>query len=77
LPTPLIKAPGPDISAMPIAGPKKTFPSIKLALKSAFVVDDKVYAISNPKKVAKFIGDKVKITGTITDNSISIAKISK
>jgi hypothetical protein len=42
-----------------------------------FVIGDKVYAISNPKKVAKFIGDKVKITGTITDNSISIAKISK
>lgn len=42
-----------------------------------FVVGDKVYAISNPKEVAKFIGDKVKITGTITDNSISIAKITK
>ena len=42
-----------------------------------FVVGDKIYAIRNPKKVAKFIGDKVKITGTITDNSISIAKISK
>ncbi len=41
------------------------------------VVGDKVYAISNPKKVANFIGDKVKITGTITDNSISIKKISK
>ena len=42
-----------------------------------FVVGDKVYAISNPKKVAEFIGDKVKITGTITDNSISITKVSK
>lgn len=42
-----------------------------------FVVGDKMYTISNPKKVAKFIGDKVKITGTITDNSISVAKISK
>ena len=42
-----------------------------------FVLGDKVYAISNPKKVAKFIGDKVKITGTITDNSITIETISK
>jgi hypothetical protein len=42
-----------------------------------FVVGDKVYAISNPAKVEKFIGDKVKITGTITEDSISIAKISK
>ena len=29
-----------------------------------FVVGDKVYAISNPKKVEKFIGDEVTITGT-------------
>ena len=42
-----------------------------------FVVGDKVYAISNPKMVAKFIGEKVKITGSITDKSISIGKISK
>ena len=42
-----------------------------------FVVGDKVYAISNPKEVDKFIGDKVKITGTITDNSITISKIKK
>ena len=42
-----------------------------------FVVGDKMYAISNPKKVANFIGEKVTIKGTITDNSISIAKISK
>ena len=42
-----------------------------------FVIGDKVYEISNPKEVSKFIGDKVTITGTISENSISIAKIGK
>jgi len=41
------------------------------------VVGDKVYTISNPKKVDKFIGDKVKITGTITGDAIEIEKVSK
>jgi len=40
-------------------------------------VGDKVYTISNPKKVDKFIGDKVKITGTITGDAIEIEKVSK
>src|ERR1700712_3431638 len=42
-----------------------------------FVIGDKVYTISNPKKVAKYIGDKVKITGTITGDAIDIEKVSK
>lgn len=42
-----------------------------------FVVEDKVYTIKNPKKVAKYIGDKVKITGTITGDEIDIEKVSK
>ena len=50
---------------------------VKDGAAPVFVVGDKVYTISNPKKVAKFIGDKVTITGNITDNSISIAKIRK
>jgi len=50
---------------------------VKGGAAPVFVVGDKVYTISNPKKVAKFIGDKVTITGTITDNTISIAKIKK
>lgn len=41
------------------------------------VVGDKVYSISNPKKVAKFIGDKVTVTGTMTDDAIEIEKVSK
>jgi hypothetical protein len=42
-----------------------------------FVIGDKVYTINNPKKVAKYIGDKVKITGTITGDAIEIDKVSK
>jgi hypothetical protein len=50
---------------------------VKGGAKPVFVVGDKVYAISNPKKVAKFIGDKVEITGTLTDDAITVDKISK
>jgi hypothetical protein len=42
-----------------------------------FVVGDKVYTIKDPKKVANYIGDKVKITGTITGDEINIEKVSK
>jgi hypothetical protein len=50
---------------------------VKGGAAPVFVVGDKVYKISNPKKVAKFIGDKVQITGTITGDAIDIEKISK
>jgi len=50
---------------------------VKNGAAPVFVVGDKVYTISNPKKVAKFIGDKVKITGTITGDAIDIDKVSK
>jgi hypothetical protein len=42
-----------------------------------FVIGDRVYKITDPKKVSKYIGDKVIITGTITDDSIDIEKVSK
>ena len=42
-----------------------------------FVVGDKVYAISDPKKVDEFIGDKVTIEGSISGDTILIQKISK
>lgn len=46
--------------------------------KPVFVVDDKIYAITNPEKVEKYIGDKVTIEGSISgDTAISIEKISK
>lgn len=45
--------------------------------KPVFVVGDKVYAINNPEKVSKFIGEKVKITGTITGDAVDIDSITK
>ena len=50
---------------------------VKRGAKPVFVVGDKVYAISDPKKVEKFIGDKVTITGTITDDVLEIETIKK
>jgi hypothetical protein len=50
---------------------------VKNGAAPVFVVGDKVYTINNPKKVAKYIGDKVKITGTITGDAIDIDKVSK
>ncbi|MGC4036679.1 MAG: hypothetical protein QM764_12010 [Chitinophagaceae bacterium] len=41
------------------------------------VVGDKVYTLKNPKKVAKFIGDKVTISGTLTGDEIEIDKVTK
>lgn len=50
---------------------------IKEGASAVFVVGDKVYTITDQKKVADFIGDKVTITGTITDDKIDIEKITK
>ena len=50
---------------------------VKNGYAPVFVVGDKVYAINDPKKVSKYIGDKVTITGTITDDKLDIEKISK
>jgi hypothetical protein len=46
--------------------------------KPMFIVGDKAYAISNPDKVSKYIGDKVTISGDLVgDSIITIKKISK
>ena len=50
---------------------------VKDGYAPVFVVGDKVYTISDPKKVSHYIGDKVTITGTITGDAIDIEKISK
>ena len=50
---------------------------VKNGAKPVFVVGDKVYAISNPKKVKNFIGDEVTITGTITGDVLEIETIKK
>jgi hypothetical protein len=45
---------------------------VKDGAKPVFVVGDKVYAISNADKVEKFVGTKVTITGTITNDVLEI-----
>jgi hypothetical protein len=50
---------------------------VKEGYAPVFVVGDKVYTINDPKKVSKYIGDKVTITGTITGEAVDIEKISK
>jgi hypothetical protein len=50
---------------------------VKNGAAPVFVVGDKVYKITDPKKVSKFIGEKVTITGTITDDSIDIETVKK
>ena len=48
---------------------------VKGGAKPVFVVGDKVYAISNAEKVEKFIGTEVTITGSITNDVLTIDKI--
>ena len=50
---------------------------IKGGAKPVFVIGDKVYKISNPKKVDTFIGDEVTITGTLTNDVLEIETINK
>lgn len=50
---------------------------VKGGAKPVFVVGDKVYAISNAKKVETFIGDEVTITGTITNGILEIDTVKK
>jgi hypothetical protein len=50
---------------------------VKAGAEPVFVVGDKVYKIKDTKKVSKFIGEKVTITGTITDDSIDIDTVKK
>jgi hypothetical protein len=50
---------------------------IKDGYAPVFVVGDKVYTINDPKKVSKYIGQKVTITGTITGDALDIEKVGK
>lgn len=50
---------------------------VKDGYAPVFVVGEKVYAISDPKKVSKYIGEKVTITGTIAGDTVNIEKVSK
>jgi hypothetical protein len=50
---------------------------VKNGAAPIFVIGDKVYKIKDPKKVSKYIGDKVTIAGTITDDTIDIETVKK
>ena len=50
---------------------------IKEGAATVFVVDKKVYTISDPKKAEEFIGQKVVITGEIKGDKLEIESISK
>lgn len=50
---------------------------IKEGFAPVFVVGDKVYTINNPKMVNDYLGQKVTIKGTITDDAVDVKKISK
>lgn len=52
---------------------------VKKGQKYVVVVGDKVYAISNQNAagLAKYAGDNVKVTGTMSGDSIMVKKISK
>jgi hypothetical protein len=44
---------------------------------TVIVVGDKMYKISDPKKVEAFIGQKVTIKGDLKDDVLAVAKVSK
>jgi hypothetical protein len=44
---------------------------------TVIVVGDKMYKISDPKKVEAFIGQKVTIKGDLKDDVLEVAKVSK
>jgi hypothetical protein len=50
---------------------------IKEGSLPVFVLDGKVYTISDPKKVSKYLGQKVTITGTMTGDAIDVEKVAK
>jgi hypothetical protein len=50
---------------------------IAAGAKPVLVVGDKVYTINNPEKVARFIGQKVTISGTLTGDALDIDKVGK
>ncbi|HLO82233.1 MAG TPA: hypothetical protein VK166_14805 [Chitinophagaceae bacterium] len=50
---------------------------IKDGKATVLVVGDKMYKITDPKKVEEFIGQKVTIEGDLKDDVIEIKKVSK
>jgi hypothetical protein len=52
---------------------------VKKGAKYVVVVGDKVYSIANQDAadLAKYAGDSVKVTGTMSGDTITVSKISK
>lgn len=52
---------------------------VKKGAKYVIVVGDKVYGISNQTApgLAKYAGDSVKVTGTMSGDTITVSKIAK
>lgn len=56
-----------------------TLGCVKKGAKYVVVVGDKVYSIANQNApgLAKYAGDNVKVTGTMSGDTITVKKISK
>lgn len=50
---------------------------VKSGSAPVFVVDGKVMTIADPKKAMDFVGEKVKVTGKVDKNTVTIEKIAK
>lgn len=50
---------------------------IKDGKATVLVVGDKMYKISDPKKVEEYIGQKVTIEGNLKDDVLEVKKVSK
>jgi len=50
---------------------------IKNGSAAVLVVGDKVYQITNQKKVVKYAGKKVSVEGKITDDTIDVTSINE
>lgn len=50
---------------------------VKNGSDPVFVVGDQVLSIADKTKVAAFVGDKVKVTGTLKGSTVTITSIKK
>jgi len=69
----------PEDHGKPITAKQCTVGCVKEGAKYVLVVGGKVYGITNQGApgLAKYAGDSVKVTGTMTGDTITVAKIAK
>jgi len=69
----------PEDHGKPMTAKQCTVGCVKEGAKYVLVVGGKVYGISNQNEpgLAKYAGDNVKVTGTMTGDTITVAKIAK